>query len=305
MTLLLTDGDLDSVAPGDAVAWMLEALQLRASGALSSPPRVHASLVSGKIVMTAGQTATHYGYRVYDTLPTTAGQQIVAVHDASSGDIAAVHVGNQLGAMRTGALGGVAASLLGPQGPAHLAIIGAGHQAWAQLWAISGATDIAHVAITSRSEDSRKQLAAQAQELGIDARPVSSVREATEGADIVVLATNSSTPVLDATWLKDDVLVTTLGPKQVGRAEFDLALLDGATVVTTDSPDQLRAYDPPALVADAGLSAGVVDLATLAAADRGQTESSVRTGRRVYLSVGLAGTEVHMLARIYEQRSSA
>ena len=119
MTLLLTDGDLDSVAPGDAVAWMLEALQLRASGALSSPPRVHASLVSGKIVMTAGQTATHYGYRVYDTLPTTAGQQIVAVHDASSGDIAAVHVGNKLGAMRTGALGGVAASLLGPQGPAH------------------------------------------------------------------------------------------------------------------------------------------------------------------------------------------
>ncbi|WP_328823515.1 hypothetical protein [Metallococcus carri] len=114
-----------------------------------------------------------------------------------------------------------------------------------------------------------------------------------------MLATSSSTPVIESAWLADDVFVTTMGPKQAGRAEFDLDLIASADLVVTDSPEQLGAYDPPSLVVQAGAADRVLDLAQVAA---GQVdlERAARTGRRVYLSVGMAGTEVQLLGHLAE-----
>lgn len=110
-------------------------------------------------------------------------------------------------------------------------------------------------------------------------------------ADVVILATSSSTPVIDTAWLEPDCVVLTLGPKQVGRAEFSADLLDGA-FVTTDSLAQLHAYHPPAVAAEHHAAGGVVSLGDVIA-DRVEPPN---IGRRVYLSVGLAGTEVALLA---------
>jgi hypothetical protein len=66
---------------------------------------------------------------------------------------------------------------------------------------------------------------------------------------VVVLATNSPTPVLDPAWLSPGTAVTTLGPKQVGRSEFDPSLAASAGLVTTDSVRQLNGYDPPFVLA--------------------------------------------------------
>jgi len=61
---------------------------------------------------------------------------------------------------------------------------------------------LSDVAIYGRTPQRRSTLADRVQaELGIPARAVTTAREAVAARDIVVLATSSPTPVLDAGWI--------------------------------------------------------------------------------------------------------
>jgi len=107
-----------------------------------------------------------------------------------------------------------------------------------------------------------------------------------------VLATSSAVPVAEAGWLAPGTAVTTVGPKQAGRAEFGPDLPARAGVVATDSPAQLRAYEPPALLADAP----AVPLGAILTGEHpGRPDADAVT---LYASVGLAGTEPYLLAEL-------
>ena len=299
MVSLWTDEDIRRhLSASDAVKWMREAVLLHHSGELTAPARLSASLDGARLVVTAGRVSGRwFGYRSYDTLPVTAGEQVVVVHDDGTGDVLAVAVGNELGPRRTGALGGVAAQCLAPvDRPMTVALIGAGTQAWTQLWALDAVVELGAVRVFSRAESKRHAFVAQARsELAVPATPAADAHSAVCDADIVVLATNSPSPVIDCDWLSDDVLVTTLGPKQLGRAEFPPDLVTDATQLVTDSLAQLNAYDPPAIAAERP-ELVITELGALVAGE----VAPVRSGRRVFLSVGLAGTEVHLLGHLAE-----
>ncbi len=287
MTIVLDDTAVTArLRPASAVAAMRAALLAAHRGELAAPPRVHA----GILTFTAGRLPGRwYGYRSYDTH--VGGQQIVAVHSEPSGDLAGIAVGSALGAYRTGALGAAAADAIANRGARTVGVVGAGHQAWTQLWALSAVRPLADVAVYSRAPQHRAALASRVQaELGIRAHAVPSAREAVITRDIVVLATSSASPVLDAKWLSPGTAVTTVGPKQVGRAEFGLDLPARAQLIVTDSLPQLRAYNPPALLASTlVISVGAV----LANEHPGRTSTDAIT---MYASVGLAGTEPYLLA---------
>ena len=90
--------------------------------------------------------------------------------------------------------------------------------------------------------------------------------------------------------------MSTVGPKQRGRSEFGLDLLESADLVCTDSLAQLHAYAPPSLVATSRHAERVTSLGAIAAgAAAGRQDDADLT---LYLSVGLAGTEVHLLERL-------
>lgn len=294
--LLLTDADIrGSLHAKDAVLWTEEALVRRARNDFQSPPRSKVATEQGALVFTVGASGHDwYGFRAYDTFKTTNGQGLVVAYSAATGNVIAIAVGNELGARRTGALGGVAAKHLLHGQARSVGVIGTGQQAWTQLWAFASFCSAEDVRVYSRGEESRTMFATRAKtELGLNARPVTHPRDAVDGADMVIIATNSAVPVIETDWLEQDVVVTTLGPKQVGRAEFPAELATEAEFVLTDSPVQLQAYDPPALVAQA---VRPVDLAHV-------VNGAVKVphqGRRVYLSVGLSGTEVHLLGRLVE-----
>ena len=294
LPILLSDDDIRrDLTSADALRWTEEALLRRARGHLQSPPRAKVPLSKGALVFTAGASGEDwYGFRAYDTLETSDGQGVVVAYDAVTGQVVAVAVGNELGARRTGALGGVAAKHLTHGHVRSVGIIGAGMQAWTQLWALSAFGRPDDVRVYARTARSRRRFAQRAvEELGLAARPLEHPQAAVEAADLVILATNSDTPVVETRWLARDVVVITLGPKQVDRAEFSSDLATGADFVVTDSPAQLASYDPPALVASA------VTPADLAQVVFGSVRAPGR-GRRVYLSVGLSGTEVHLLGRL-------
>lgn len=288
---ILTDDDLRArLTPERAVQAMLSTLTAHGRGELVAPPRVAADIGAGSLIFTAGATGTHYGFRSYDTRGGPESEQVVVAHDALTGAVAAIAVGNLLGPRRTGALGGAAASLLAGPGPHTVAVIGAGVQARNQLWALSGVLDVAEVRVHSLRAARRECLAEHAREvLEMPARACASAAEAVAEASLVVLATTASEPVVDVAWLRDDVLVHTLGAKTETGAEIPADLLTGA-FVTADSPAQHLAEERPLL--PAGGAEAVVPLGRIAA---GLVDPPV-TGRRVYLSCGLAGTEVALLA---------
>ncbi|MGC1212154.1 MAG: ornithine cyclodeaminase family protein, partial [Micromonospora sp.] len=137
MTLLFSDEDvaatLDAPRTVDA---MRDALLAAYQGRLIAPPRASASLGGGRMVLTAGHlTGEWYGFRSYDTFGHPESGQLVVLHDANTGAVRAIAVGEELGSRRTGGLGGVAVDALARPDASTLGVVGSGRQAWTQVWA--------------------------------------------------------------------------------------------------------------------------------------------------------------------------
>jgi ornithine cyclodeaminase/alanine dehydrogenase-like protein (mu-crystallin family) len=295
---VLTDSDIAArLDPRSAVGWMREALLAAHRGELHSPPRVSTELGDGRLVFTTGALAGEwYGYRSYDSFSGSPGAQVVVVHDHRTGVVRGVAVGNELGPRRVGAIGAVAVDALAPRTASTLGIVGTGVQAWNQLWAISVVRLLTSVTVFSRDRVRRNAFAARvSDELGLPVAVASSARQAVEGKALVVLATNSPVPVIDASWIAPGSYVTTLGPKQFGRAEFGPDLVARADVAVTDSVAQTTAYDPPFILTGTVQHDRLRSLGAVLAGD----VPTPRPGQTVvFCSVGLAGTETYLLAKL-------
>ncbi|MEU4191444.1 hypothetical protein AB0E69_06075 [Kribbella sp. NPDC026611] len=296
MVTVLTDADIRSqLSPADAVAWMREAVRAAHTGQLRTPPRASTDLGAGRLIFTTGALEGEwYGYRSYDSFNTVPGQQVVIIHDWHSGEVRGIALGNELGPRRVGAIGGLAVETLTQPTARTLGIIGSGTQAFTQLWAIAAVRQLSDIRVYSRHHEGRIAFVTRAfEDLGLSVTAVDSARAAVEGAEVVVLATNSARPVIDPGWIADGAFVTTLGPKQVGRAEFGPELIDRADLVVTDSLQQTHAYDPPYVLAGTPQHDRMVSLGEVL--DNPPARQTV-----VFCSVGLAGTEAFLLARLLE-----
>ena len=298
VTVIFSDDEIRSqLNAKDAVQWMGEAIDDHHRGNLVAPPRAHADLGGGRIMFTAGQLrGSWFGYRSYDTFPAETGEQVVVLHDEATGTVRAIAVGNELGPRRTGAIGAVAADALASPTATVAAIIGAGTQAATQLWALTAVRNLSEVRIFSRNQARRDAFVERAKVLtSAECRGASSARTAVNGADIVILATSSPTPVIEADWLEPGAYVTTLGPKQQGRAEFGLDLPAIAAMIVTDSLAQIDAYDPPNVLVGTSQRDRLVSLGAVRAGEVARPEADRIS---LFFSVGLAGTEVYLLNRL-------
>lgn len=302
--LLTDDVLLQSVQAADAVGWMRQAVLEVERGRLHAPARAYTEVGEGRLVFTTGALSGEwFGYRSYDTFDVDPGEQVVVVQSAQTGRVEAIAVGNALGQIRTGALGGVAVDLLARPAASNLGIIGTGNQAWSQVWAITGVRNISQVSVYSRTTTRAEAFAQRVrEELGVDCEVVDSAEDAARDKDLLVLATSSRTPVIERSWLAPGTHVTTVGPKQQGASEFGLDVVEAADVVVTDSLAQLHAYNPPSMVATSEQSERVSSLGAVAAnTSPGRQNESELT---LYLSVGLAGTEVYLLNQVVASRAS-
>lgn len=302
MVIVVDDARLrEQLRPTAAVAAMRRALADAARGVLLAPPRVAADLGGGRVVFTVGARSGDWlGYRSYDTLGQQRAAQVVVLQDWSTGEVRAIAVGDELGTRRTGAIGAVAVDILARSGAGVLAVIGAGRQAWTQVWAITAIRAISELRVWRRDAGRRELFARRAMaELAVPhARAARSAEDAVRDADIVVLATSSGDPVIDASWVPSGAHVTSLGPKQLGRSEFDEALAGRADLIATDSLPQARAYDPPFTLDGTPHMDRMVGLGAVINGEApGRTRSDQIT---LFCSVGLAGTEPYLLSELIQ-----
>lgn len=298
LVTLLTDAEVSRLADMHRSMEAIErALAIQSSGTLVAPPRhsVHFGDL-GRLVFTIGGAAEGYplaGFRVYDTF----GQgdvehaQIVAVWNSQSAELQGLIVGERLGEVRTGAIGGVAIRLMARADARIAGIIGSGAQARTQLAAAAAARTLDEIRVYSRTPENRSRFAEEMSAcLDLPVIPVSSGRAAVRNADIVILATTSGTPVIEASWLKRGAHVNTIGPKFKGSQELELDVAQVAALIATDSLEQADDYRPAFFLKDTPHMARMTDLAGLWEKRAGFTRDP--DAITLFCSVGLAGTEV-------------
>ncbi len=297
--LVLRDADVRrAITMGEAVQAMRSALLSRAAGTLISAERTGIAIGGAGLVWTPGGFLDDMtmGLRLYPT-GTGHGEQLVALWDARTGELRCVAAGAELGRLRTGAIGGVAMDLLARPEAAVLGVIGAGAQAEQQVQAALAVRRIRRVQVYRRSAaELRGTAAAWTQRLGVEVVAAESARAAVTGADIVVTATSAAAPIVEAAWLEPGTHVNALGPKYRGRQEIGLDLVRRAQRIACDFPEQYRGEEDFFLHGTPDLGR-MQDLAQLVSAGASRGGEDVT----LFLSHGLAGTEVRLLAAVWEK----
>jgi ornithine cyclodeaminase len=177
-------------------------------------------------------------------LPTSDG--MVLVFDAKTGAVAALLLDNgYITDLRTGVAGAVAAKYLARVKVGSVAVVGSGAQARYQIRSLALVRKVQEVRVWGRHKEKAEACIQDLSRPGqaADFRFVlaSSVREATEGADIVITVTASREPLVQADWIAPGALVIAVGSDGADKQELDVAVLARADRIVADSlPQCLR-----------------------------------------------------------------
>ena len=159
----------------------------------------------------------------------------VLVTDARTGQPLALMDGGTVTALRTGAASGLATDLLAVPGASVLAVIGAGVQARTQVAAVCAVRPIAEIRIFSLA--GAEALADELRER-YPARIVvaRSAPEALHGAQVVVAATNSKSPVVHLSDLTPGVHINGIGSFAPDMQEIAADVVAQSTIVVDHRP---------------------------------------------------------------------
>src|SRR5438132_1565315 len=88
---------------------------------------------------------------------------------------------------------------------------------------------------------------------GFDARAAATPEEVCRAADVLITATPSRTPLVQAEWLRPGQHVTALGSDSPGKQELDAACLERADLLVVDRLTQCASFGELRHALDAGL----------------------------------------------------
>jgi len=147
--------------------------------------------------------------------------------DPETGAPLAIMDGRLITEMRTAAVSAAATKLLTEPDAKVLAILGSGVQAHSHIEALRVVRKFKEIRVWSPTREHAEQFA---KEIGATAM---SSEDAVRGADVVVTATNSKTPVLKGVWLKPGCHINAVGACRPDWRELDDDAM--ANVVFVDS----------------------------------------------------------------------
>jgi alanine dehydrogenase len=237
MTLVLREADVKQVVDMDAVIGAVESsLRELGDGTAQNEPRRRAFAPGGLLNV---MFATYPGGGLSGLKAYTIGAgkvRFLVSAFALDGSLQALIEADLMGAYRTGAATAVAAKALRPpKAPVTAAIIGTGYQARTQVLALSRVCEIRELRAYGRDPQRRTAFAQERQAaLGLPVVAAESAEAAMRGADIVIVMTTSSEPVLEANWVAPHALVIAAGSNFPNRVEIPADLVARARSVVVD-----------------------------------------------------------------------
>lgn len=223
--------------------------------------------------------------------------------DPTTGELLSVMDGRYITEARTAAVSAVSARLLAREDAGVLAILGSGVQARSHLRAFSHVRALRDVRVWSPSESHRRTFAEEMhREIAAPVSPVASVRDAVDGADLVVLATAAREPILRSEWIADGAHVAAVGACRPDHREMDTALVKRARVFVDSRTGALaEAGDLVIPIREEAIDAAHI------AGELGQLASGAVAGRlspsdvTLFKSLGMAVEDVAAAHLAYER----
>jgi ornithine cyclodeaminase len=286
----------------DAIDAVGEALAAAARGEVEQPPRL--VLDDGRVLVMA---ATHVasGHTVVKTVSVSLHRNgsapaingTVLWLDGDTGRPVFTADGGEITALRTGAVSGLATSLLAAPDARRLTVIGAGRQAATQADAVLAVRPIERVTVVSRTPAHAAAFAERLRERapGVEVRTAATPDDAVTDADVVCCATSAVRPLFRTSSLPASVHVNAVGSFRAGMSELPPDLLAAASVVAVD--------DLAGCLEESGEVIGAVAAGLDVASIRPLGELSavaqpVREGRTVFKSVGCAVLDWAVASRL-------
>ncbi len=297
MVLIANDTEVAEFGIEKSISILERCFVEHCHGTLESPPRLHAELTDGKLVFTAGGSNMNHvaGFRVYTTFPED--QQLTVVYDSASGHLEGVVEGSLLGVYRTASIGALSIKYMSSSDAHSLGIIGSGVQAFHQALAAIRMRNFSSIYVHSRNPSHLHSFADRLRKYtDLPVHELGSSGEVAAMSDVMITATRSSSPLFRPQSVRKGAHIVAVGRKSIGNSEIDPALAELCTVLATDSPIQLKNYDPPHVMA----GKSVIDLSEIICGKQpGRISHEDVT---MFLSVGLSGTEVMLAKAILDQK---
>ena len=237
---LLTEQHVHSLLPmSDLISAMESALAKFSAGEVLQPVRT---------VLTVGPTKAYFGLMPASVpSPASLGAKLVTVFgenhqkglpshlatilllDPETGSLIALMDGRYITEARTAAVSAVSARFLANANASTLAIIGTGVQARSHLEALQHVRQLKDVRVWSPRQQSRDQFVDDmSPRFPIPIKACASAEAAVNGADLVVLATSSKTPVVEERWVANGAHVMGVGACRPDQREMAPALVKRA-----------------------------------------------------------------------------
>lgn len=213
---------------------------------------------------------------------------LIALFRPETGEPLAILDGRLITEMRTAAVSAVATDHLARPDSAVLAILGAGVQAASHLEALRLVRTFREVRVCSprRAHEFAARHAVQ---------EVATAEAAARGADVIVVATSSRTPVLEGAWLSPGAHINAVGAVRPDWRELDDEVLrrsrlyvESREAATREAGDVIAAGDP--------------------VAELGEVVAGTRPGRQspgeitLFKSVGVAVADLASAALVWRRR---
>jgi len=297
---ILTDDDIERSLPmGKVIETIEQSLRAKNSGQLFAPPRFSVDIEKGALVFTAGAETMEshtIGFRVYDAFKSDDPErtQLVAVFDSRTGAFKGMVVGVMIGALRTAAINAVAIKHMARPDVKRLGVLGSGLQARTHFQAAVSVRHFDSAMVYSPTVSHRQAFADElSNKTGIPIKACSSAEDVVRRAEVLICASNSLTPILDAGWLSPGMHINTIGPKFQDRHELPVEAAHKCHTIVTDSLQQVDGHEPhasPFFLQHTPERKRMIELDELVADKRkGRASPDELT---LFCSVGLAGTEV-------------
>jgi len=230
-------------------------------------------------------------------------QAIISLSDPATGELLALMDGRYITEARTAAVSAVSARHLARADAGVLAIIGSGVQAHSHARALPLVRPIREIRAWSPNAAHLAQFKAGA---GVPVAAAGNAQEAVRGADVVVLATASVTPVIEDSWVAPGTHVIAVGACRPTQREIDPALVARACLVVDSRAAALQESGDILLAIEEGRF-GEEHIA----AELGEVACGRRRGRAdtseitLFKSLGLAIEDVVSAGLVYRSARQA
>ena len=297
MSLFLGSADVRALASQEVLMDAARAaVRAEREGTVVMPPRLDVDLPTGFLRVMPAAMGEVMGVKVMTLVKGVGNRYLLLLYSQPSGELVALLDADEITHLRTAATTALAGEMLAPEGTSELGLLGSGFEAESHLRLLACVWPLEKVKVYSPTPERRSAFAARmSEELGVSVVAVDRPEDAVCDAEVSVLATKATIPVVDGRAFPAGAVVLSIGSTRPDLRELDrkafgragAVLVDSVTQVQRESGDVIDALGCGALANDHIVSMAELD---------GDGSRLQRDGARDLLAFKSVGTAVQDLA---------